>query len=240
MLDRNIEDLLRYATRHQLVGSRITCNPPPVDTDQDVLVLISEENADYFVSKMKNAGFDVELGEGYAEDALNSGEEDRFQSYRLGDVNLIVTVDEKFYARFAAATDMAKRANLLDKEERIALFQAVLYGNSGAESVPPPEASAPTSEPSTLPTPKDYIRPWWVTAEGAGSGCVEALNEAEATAIGSEKLGARVTECQQLPYPASPRLHIEPGHYGVCPSFCYQPSRCKGRSCCPQNISCVE
>lgn len=129
MLDYKIEDLLRYATRHQLVGSRVTCNPPPVDTDQDVLVLVSEENADYFVSKMKNAGFDVELGEGYAEDALNAGEEDRFQSYRLGDVNLIVTVDERFYARFSAATAMAKRANLMQKEERIALFQAVLYGN---------------------------------------------------------------------------------------------------------------
>jgi hypothetical protein len=130
MLDQNIQDLLRYANRHELVGSRVTCNPPPVDTDQDVLVFIDSENADYFVSKMKNAGFNVELGEGYAEDALNSGEEDRFQSYRLGDVNLIVTVDERFYTRFSAATSMAKRANLMQKEERIALFQAVLYGNS--------------------------------------------------------------------------------------------------------------
>lgn len=132
-LDQNIQDLLRYANRHELVGSRITCNPPPVDTDQDVLVFVDSENADYFVSRMKNAGFDVELGEGYAEDALNSGEEDRFQSYRLGDVNLIVTVDERFYTRFSAATAMAKRANLMHKEERIALFQAVLYGNSSAQ-----------------------------------------------------------------------------------------------------------
>lgn len=134
-LDQNIQDLLRYANRHELVGSRITCNPPPEDTDQDVLVFVDSENADYFVSRMKNAGFNVELGEGYAEDALNSGEEDRFQSYRLGDVNLIVTVDERFYNRFSAATAMAKRANLMQKEERIALFQAVLYGNSPAQEV---------------------------------------------------------------------------------------------------------
>ena len=133
ILDANIQDLLRYANRHELVGSRITCNPPPVDTDQDVLVFVTEENADYFVSKMKGAGFDVELGEGYAEDALNSGEEDCFQSYRPGDVNLIVTVDERFYTRFSAATAMAKRANLMLKEERIALFQAVLYGNVEAK-----------------------------------------------------------------------------------------------------------
>ncbi len=132
-LDQNIQDLLRYGNRHELVGSRVTCNPPPVDTDQDVLVFVDSENADYFVSRMKNAGFNVELGEGYAEDALNSGEEDRFQSYRLGDVNLIVTVDERFYTRFSAATAMAKRANLMQKEERIALFQAVLYGNNPAQ-----------------------------------------------------------------------------------------------------------
>jgi len=129
MLDQKIEELLRYASRHELVGSRITCNPPPVDTDQDVLVYVDAERANQFVFEMENIGFVVELGEGYAADALNSEESDRFQSYRLDDVNLIVTVDEKFYKRFAFATAQAKRANLLDKAERIALFQAVLYGN---------------------------------------------------------------------------------------------------------------
>ena len=128
-LEPKIKELLRYANRHELVGSRVTCNPAPLDTDQDVLIYIDEVNADDFVFRMKNAGFNVELGEGYAEDALNSGEDDRFQSYRLGDVNFIVTVDERFYVRFSAATAMAKRANLLEKAERIALFQAVLYGN---------------------------------------------------------------------------------------------------------------
>lgn len=129
ILEPKIEELLRYTSRHELVGSRVTCNPAPLDTDQDVLIYIDEANADDFVFRMKNAGFNVELGEGYAEDALNSGEDDRFQSYRLGDVNFIVTVDERFYVRFSAATAMAKRANLLEKAERIALFQAVLYGN---------------------------------------------------------------------------------------------------------------
>lgn len=243
MLDYKIEDLLRYATRYELVGSRVTCNPPPVDTDQDILVFVDSENADYFVSLMKQRGFDVELGEGYAEDALNGDESDRFQSYRLDDVNLIVTVDKMFYDRFAYATEIAKRSNLMEKEERIKLFQAILYGNmpKDAEREESPQVQClDAASPFTLAPIKDYMRPWWVTAEGKGSGCVEALNETEATAIGSEKLGAQVTECQQLPYPASPRLHVEDRQYGVCPSFCYQPSRCKGRSCCPQSISCVE
>lgn len=133
ILDQNIQELLKGAVKYELVGSRITCNPPPVGTDQDVLVYVREDHAGMFVHEMESFGFEVEIGEGYAADALNSGEEDRFQSYRLGDVNLIVTVDERFYNRFSAATAMAKRANLMQKEERIALFQAVLYGNKQAQ-----------------------------------------------------------------------------------------------------------
>lgn len=243
MLSKEIQELLTNARKWELVGSRITCNPPPTDTDQDVLVFVDEERASQFIFEMENIGFSVELGEGYAADALNSGESDRFQSYRLDDVNLIVTVDEQFYKRFAYATEIAKRANLMEKEERIKLFQAILYGNMPQkyeDQEPTASQTLPAPSPFVLPPIKEYIRPWWVTAEGVGSGCVEALNKAEATAIGAEKLGAPVTECQQLPYPASPRLHIHDGSQGVCPPFCYQPSLCKGRGCCPQRISCVE
>jgi len=55
---------------------------------------------------------------------------DRFSSYVKKEVNLIVTEDPKFFDKFMAATSVAKRLNLLSKEDRIALFQAVLYGNS--------------------------------------------------------------------------------------------------------------
>lgn len=244
MFDEKIKDLLRYANRYELVGSRITCNPPPVDTDQDVLVYVDGENADYFVLLMKQAGFNVELGEGYAEDALNGGESDRFQSYRQGDVNLIVTIDELFYQRFAYATEIAKRANLMLKDERVELFQAILYGNMPALpeygeplARPVPPAPAPFSLPSP---PKDYMRPWWVSAEGVGSGCVEALNEAAARFAGSNLLGGEVEKCEVLPYPAEPRLNKYDGPRGVCPSFCYAPHTCKGHGSCPQRISCTE
>lgn len=243
MLSKDIQELLTNARKWELVGSRVTCNPPPTDTDQDVLVFVDEERASQFVFEMENIGFSVELGEGYAADALNSGESDRFQSYRLDDVNLIVTVDDMFYDRFAYATEIAKRSNLMQKEERVKLFQAILYGNmpqNAEDEEPTASQNPPAPVLIDLPPIKEYIRPWWVTAEGKGSGCVEALNETEASAIGSEKLGALVTECRQLPYPADPRLHIEDRQYGVCPSFCYQPSLCKGRGCCPQRISCVE
>ena len=244
MLDEKINDLLRYANRHELVGSRVTCNPPPADMDQDVLVYVDSENADYFVSKMKQAGFSVELGEGYAEDALNGGQSDRFQSYRQGDVNLIVTIDQLFYQRFAYATEIAKRANLMLKDERVELFQAILYGNmppSPEYEYAPKKTTIHAPQPFAFsPPPKDFMRPWWVSAEGVGSGCVEALNEAAARSAGTNLLGADVDKCEVLPYPAEPRLNKYDGPQGVCPSFCYSPNTCKGRGCCPQSPSCVD
>jgi len=56
--------------------------------------------------------------------------DDRFSSYEKGNINLIVTEDYGFYNKFIAATSVAKRLNLLEKDDRVALFQAVLYANS--------------------------------------------------------------------------------------------------------------
>ena len=49
-------------------------------------------------------------------------------------VNLIVTRNDTFFNRFMAASSVAKRLNLLDKADRVAVFQAVLYGNTTAEA----------------------------------------------------------------------------------------------------------
>lgn len=42
-----IQGIAKYAISYELVGSRITCNPPPIDTDQDVLVLLKDYCALY-------------------------------------------------------------------------------------------------------------------------------------------------------------------------------------------------
>lgn len=110
-------------------------------------MLVAADRADDFVADMGEEGFVVKLGDGYAADALNPGTKSRFQSFRCDDVNLIVTVDSEFYNRFVAATSVAMRLNLLEKSDRIALFQAVLYGNEclqisarkpAAFEIPPP------------------------------------------------------------------------------------------------------
>jgi hypothetical protein len=52
-----------------------------------------------------------------------------FTSLTRGELNLIVTDDEGFADRFMLATRLCTRLNLKMKDERVALFQAVLYGN---------------------------------------------------------------------------------------------------------------
>lgn len=100
------------------VGSRVTCNPPPAGTDNDILVLVRDMAS--FVAKAVEAGF--EIGGSF----LDAND---FTSVTRGEVNLIITAKTEFYRRFIAATRLAKRWNLLDKRDRIRLFQAVLYGN---------------------------------------------------------------------------------------------------------------
>lgn len=107
------------------VGSRVTCNPAPTGTDEDWLVLTSKYLK--LVSRLSNAyGFDRGGSEVEDEDDSHFG----FSSLKLGEINLIVTGNEKFYSRFLAASSVAKRLNLLDKSDRIALFDAVIHGKA--------------------------------------------------------------------------------------------------------------
>lgn len=106
-------------------GSRVTCSPAPTDTDADYLVQIrdDQEAVGRAVNEMSRAGFIWEGNEHYQSAASD------FMSWRDGDVNLIVTANPTFASRHRVATALCKRLNLLDKRDRIALFQAVLYGN---------------------------------------------------------------------------------------------------------------
>lgn len=117
----------RLFTSTELVGSRVTCNPPPEGTDLDVLCHVDAHKAAALESALQALGWEAEGSDAYP-DALSDGA--GFVSFRKDDVNLIVTSDDTFYRRFVAASSVAKRLNLLNKEDRVALFQAVLYGNA--------------------------------------------------------------------------------------------------------------
>ena len=116
-----------YFIKYQFVGSRITCSPPPLDTDQDVLVLVHQSNHAVMERKILEAGF-VKEGSLPADGDIDAGKDNVFHSYRKGDMNYIVTTDEAFYQRFSTATELARKYNLMEKADRIQLFQAVLYG----------------------------------------------------------------------------------------------------------------
>lgn len=125
-----MQDTLDLVRPHCLaltpVGSRVTCNPPPADTDADFLALVFDMQDFRDAVVAMNFGMDgSEVLD--AETPLDA--EDRFSSYSFGEINIIATSSVIFHEKFLAATSVAKRLNLLNKEDRIALFQAVLYGN---------------------------------------------------------------------------------------------------------------
>jgi hypothetical protein len=108
------------------VGSRVTCNPAPTNTDQDWLVLIDENKWTQFSEDMETYGFELGGSLEFDEKQFLSQEE-CFSSYTRGEDNIIATSSAAFHKRFLAASSVAKRLNLLDKQDRLALFQAVLY-----------------------------------------------------------------------------------------------------------------
>ena len=103
-------------------GSREICDPAPTDTDVDFVVFA---HGFHVVRRIAQAGF-TNTSAPHADTYGGSGP---FETFRCGEVNLIVTNSDSFYDAWCGATTIAKRLNLLNKDERIALFQGILYCN---------------------------------------------------------------------------------------------------------------
>ena len=96
-------------------GSRYICNPAPTDTDNDTVFLVNGYH-DY-ATILKENGWET-CGEEYEQS-------DKFQAFRKGEENYIVTESPLFYLSYLKATEAAKALNLLKKEDRILLFQTI-------------------------------------------------------------------------------------------------------------------
>ena len=105
-----------HITDIKKVGSTVTCDPAPTDTDEDWLIYAKDIIT--FVGDCIEHGF---KDEGYYPDSY-------FVSLRLHKNNLIVTNRKEFYDKFVLATHVCKTLNVLDKQHRIVVFQAILYG----------------------------------------------------------------------------------------------------------------
>jgi hypothetical protein len=137
-----MSDLIEYlkgaVERIEPVGSRVTCNPPPMDTDEDWLVFLQPGDFAQFEDVLIcGKGFELGGSRIHAGGCL-IGDPGSFQSYTLGHINVIATASESFFDKFMEATAEAKRLNLLVKSDRIALFQKILYGVNNAAPVPLP------------------------------------------------------------------------------------------------------
>ena len=113
----------------QRTGSSYTCNPPVLDTDIDFIVLVHDfENCDHNLHPL---GYVVsscatEEGRDHYENDENYGL--TWYAFRRGEFNLIVTGDEDWYDNMVAATNVCKRRNVLDKEDRKAIFRFMRDG----------------------------------------------------------------------------------------------------------------
>lgn len=117
--DMAILDLANLGMPYFRTGSREICSPAPMDTDVDFLVLDLKSSGGF-----EKNGFILTT-----EDRTNEYGETDFETYRRGEVNLIVVHEWEQFRAWKAATAAAKQMNLKDKQKRIALFQGVLYGN---------------------------------------------------------------------------------------------------------------
>lgn len=107
-------------------GSFFICYPQVTDTDKDYVVKVTDLGT--AEPALLDKGYKVSVSDRKEYDLQAEG---GFQTFRKEDINLIVTEDETFFSKFVDATLLAKELNLLKKEDRITLFQYVLYGKIG-------------------------------------------------------------------------------------------------------------
>lgn len=116
--DETVDTFNKLVISMEPVGSRVTCNPPPLYTDEDTLVLT--EDKEELVEILVELGFKKE-------GAYITGDTN-FLSLRKGDLNLIVTDNKSWYEKFLIATAVCKELNVMKKEHRCCVFAAILEG----------------------------------------------------------------------------------------------------------------
>lgn len=99
-------------------GSRYTCDPPVTDTDDDTWVLVDQLPN---VEEMKEMGWELSGKDPDGQDEYP--ENDIWNSYKMGEKNLILIASKEWYIRCVAATLLCKQMNLTDKKDRIKVHE---------------------------------------------------------------------------------------------------------------------
>lgn len=118
MLPDYLEDICE---KWALVGSRVVCNPPPTDTDQDILVLVNRDNLSLMMSELRANRWIEQGGYGTMTDF------DSWKKVEGGELlNIILTYKEDWFDLFMQATEICRENNYLKKEDRIKCFDKVM------------------------------------------------------------------------------------------------------------------
>lgn len=126
----DVVKLLGIDVQMERTGSREICNPAPTDTDEDWVVLVSKPLYEDLIEELFSQGYEIGGSDpqpAEVDDCVDLYGE--FDSFKKGDINYIVTTSKEFYENFGRATALAKKLNLVKKEDRITLFQVFLYDN---------------------------------------------------------------------------------------------------------------
>lgn len=115
---RKVQDKFPLLIFHP-VGSQYTVNPPPEgDTDLDFIC----QDTDKLIGFLLERGFYPESESKY------EGSSAKFQSFRKGALNILVTGCEYFLIRFLTARNLCRVLNLKEKRQRVIVHKYVLYG----------------------------------------------------------------------------------------------------------------
>lgn len=118
--------------KHHIVGifpcgSRVTCDPAVLDTDEDWMIRVNLNDIESINLRLEKLGFT--LGGSICLNDRTLEHPQLFWSFTKGDLNLLITSSLDFYTKFFNATRVAKELNILSKADRVMLFQVILYGN---------------------------------------------------------------------------------------------------------------
>ena len=103
-------------------GSRVIC--PGAVSDSSYLDYM------FFVMSLKHAVKTLEeLGFATFAYTKDDFESYQFLSLRRGLINVLLTASSDFFEDFKLATRVATKLGLTHKDDRVTLFQAILYGN---------------------------------------------------------------------------------------------------------------
>lgn len=106
------------------VGSTYICNPPPLDTDIDNLILLKSIDP----LKLRKV-FQILMDNGWnGNEEYMSAHSSEFHSFKKDNLNVIFTTSKLFYNDFRLAASVCKKLNLLDKEDRIMVHDAIISG----------------------------------------------------------------------------------------------------------------